>query len=186
VRHGLYSFATEELCRFLRERVRGRTAIEIGAGHGVLAQALSIPATDNRQQEESAIADHYAALGQPTAPYGAHVEKIDAAAAVSKYRPSVVIACWVTHRFSGDRPELEGSATGVEEGAIIDACDEYIFVGNEDVHARKPIWALPHEKLTPPWLYSRAANGSRDFIAIWRRSARSNSVNGEPWGPKGA
>lgn len=29
VRHGLYSFPTEELCSFLRERIRGRRAIEI-------------------------------------------------------------------------------------------------------------------------------------------------------------
>jgi len=62
-----------------------------------------------------------------------------------------------------------GGSSGVDEEAIIASCDEYIFVGNEHVHAPKPIWSLPHEKLTPPWLYSRAVNGSRDFIGIWRR-----------------
>ena len=51
VRHGLYSFPTDELCGFLRSRIEGKVAIEIGSGHGVLAKALSIPATDNRQQE---------------------------------------------------------------------------------------------------------------------------------------
>lgn len=59
---------------------------------------------------------------------------------------------------------------GLDEAKIIASCDEYIFVGNEHVHAHKPIWDLPHEKLTPPLLYSRATNGSRDFIAIWRRT----------------
>ena len=93
VRHGLYSFPTEELCSFLRERVRGRRAIEIGAGHGALAKALAIPATDNRQQEDEPVKSHYAALRQPTVPYGEHVEKLDAAAAVEKYCPDVVIAC---------------------------------------------------------------------------------------------
>lgn len=169
VRSGLYSFPTEELCAFLQERIRGRRAIEIGAGHGVLAKALSIPATDNRQQEDSAVKAHYAAIGQPTVPYGDHVEKLDAASAVGKYRPDVVIACWVTHRFDPQRPHAGGNRSGVDEAEIIASCDEYIFIGNEHVHAHKPIWALPHEKSTPPWLYSRAINGSRDFIGIWRR-----------------
>lgn len=169
VRHGLYSFPTEELCSFLRERIRGRCAIEIGSGHGVLAKALGIAATDNRQQEEAGVRAHYIAIRQPTVPYGEHVEKLDAAAAVEKYQPAVVIACWVTHRFDPGRPDAGGSETGVDEAAIIASCDEYIFVGNEHVHAHKPIWSLPHEKLTPPWIYSRAVNGSRDFIAIWRQ-----------------
>jgi hypothetical protein len=42
-------------------------------------------------------------------------------------------------------------------------------VGNERVHAAKPVLKIPHEKLTPRWLYSRAVNGSPDFIAVWRR-----------------
>jgi hypothetical protein len=170
VRHGLYGFPTLELVDFLRARIAGRTAIEIGAGHGLLAQALGIPATDNRQQEDPAIQAHYRALGQPTVPYGDHVEKLDAAAALAKYRPQVVIACWVTHRFEAHRAHAGGSSTGVDEAAVIAACDAYIVIGNERVHAHKPIWALPHEKLTPPWLYSRAVNGSADFVAIWRRS----------------
>jgi len=30
----------------------------------------------------------------------------------------------------------------MDEAAVIAACDEYIFIGNEHVHASKPIWAL--------------------------------------------
>jgi hypothetical protein len=105
VREGLYSFPTEELCEFLRARIAGRTAIEVGAGHGSLAEALSIPATDNRQQEEEGMKAHYEEIGQPTVRYGDNVEKLDALAAVTKYKPQVVIACWVTHRFEPDRPE---------------------------------------------------------------------------------
>lgn len=169
VRQGLYSFPTKELCDFLHARINGRSAIEIGAGHGALAKALSIPATDNRVQEEEGLKAYYREIGQPTVPYGDHVEKLDAAAAVAKYRPSVVIACCVTHRFDPSRPEEGGSATGVDEKALISACDEYIFIGNERVHASKPILKVSHEKLTPPWLYSRAVNGSLDFIGAWRR-----------------
>lgn len=170
VRHGLYSFPTEELCEFIRARIKGKSAIEIGAGHGALAAALAIPATDNRQQDEPEIKAHYRQLGQPTVPYGDHVEKLDAASALRKYRPKVVVACWVTHLFDATRPEAEGSMFGVDEAELIASCDEYIFIGNERVHAHKPIWAIPHEKFAPPWLYSRAVNGSRDFIAIWRRA----------------
>lgn len=170
VRHGLYSFPTQELCSYLKDRIAGRSAIEIGAGHGKLAQALGIPATDNRQQEDAALRQHYARLGQPIVPYGRNVEKLDAAAAVAKHKPQVVIACWVTHRFDPRRAEAEGSVTGVDEEAIIASCEEYIFIGNEQVHAGKSIWALPHEKMTPPWLYSRAGNGHPEFIASWRRA----------------
>ena len=46
VRHGVYSFPTVDLCSFLRSHIRGRRAIEIGSGHGALARALAIPATD--------------------------------------------------------------------------------------------------------------------------------------------
>jgi hypothetical protein len=170
VRHGLYSFPTEELCAFLRAFIRGKTAIEIGAGHGALAQALSIPATDNRQQEEASVKAHYRQISQPTVPYGEHVEKLDAADAVEKYRPNVVIACWVTHLFDSNRPQAGGNVFGVDEAKLIASCDEYVFIGNEQVHAHKPIWAISHQRLEPPWLYSRAVNGSPDFIVIWRRT----------------
>lgn len=66
VRANLLSIPTHELCDFLRSRIAGRTAIEIGSGHGGLAHALSIPATDNRQQEDEGITSYYDELGQPT------------------------------------------------------------------------------------------------------------------------
>lgn len=126
VRHGLYSFSTEELCDFLRARIRGKTAIEIGAGHGALAKALSIPATDNRQQEEAVVKAHYQRIGQPTVPYGEHVEKLDAVAAVQRYRPNIVIACWVTHLFDANRSDAGGNMFGVDEAGLIASCDEYV------------------------------------------------------------
>lgn len=172
VRRGLYSFPTVELCDFLKNRIQGRSALEIGAGHGALAKSLGIRASDNHQQNDPQIKAYYDALGQTTVPYGAHVENLDAMDAVRKHQPEVVIACWVTHRFDPARPGLGGNAMGVDEAKIIDSCDEYIFIGNERVHKDKPIWALPHEKITPPWLYSRAGNGSADFIGIWSRSSR--------------
>lgn len=167
VRHGVYGLVTTELVEHLRGFIGSRSAIEIGAGHGVLAQALGIAATDNRQQEQPDIKAYYALLRQPVVRYGDNVEKLDAMAAVRKYRPQVVIASWVTHRYDERRPRAGGNMHGVVEEAVISACEHYVFIGNERVHAAKSIWALPHTRSTPPWLYSRATNGSGDFIAVW-------------------
>jgi hypothetical protein len=170
VEHGIYGFLTAELVAFLQDVIGGRRAIEIGAGHGRLAAALGIPATDNRQQEEPGLRAYYASLGQPTVRYGDNVEKLDAAEAVARHRPQVVVAAWVTHRYDADRPEAGGSETGVDEAAIVAACDAYVFIGNTQVHQHKPILALPHRRLTPSWLQSRAINGTPDFIGIWERA----------------
>lgn len=169
VLQGLYGFLTAELVAFLREFIGERTAIEIGAGRGALAKALGIPATDNRQQERPDVKAYYAALRQPTVRYGDHVEALDALAAVKKYQPDIAIGCWVTHRYNPARHELGGNADGVDEEALLDRCPVYVLIGNEKVHAAKTIWQRPHTIHYPPWLFSRAFNGTRDFIAIWER-----------------
>lgn len=168
VRRGFYGLPTLELVEYLRERIGNRSVLEIGAGAGVLSQALGIRGTDNWQQNDPAIRAYYALLRQPTVPYHASVEKLTADQAVAKYEPQVVVACWVTHRYDPARHEAGGNEDGVDEESIIANCEEYIVIGNEKVHADKSIWSLPHEKFEPPWLYSRAGNGSKDFIAVWR------------------
>lgn len=167
VRHACYGFLTVELIDFLKDYIGGRSAIEIGSGHGRLADALGIPATDSHQQTTPEVRAYYDALRQPTVRYGANVEKLDAMQAIAKHRPSVVVASWVTHRYDPNRHEAGGNQDGVTEEDVISACDAYVLIGNERVHAGKSIWSLPHEKHTPSWLYSRAVNGSADFIAIW-------------------
>lgn len=134
----------------LRERIAGRRAIEIGAGNGALAQALGIAATDSRLQEEPDIAAYYRAIGQPPVRYGAQVEKLDAVAASAKYRPQVVIGSWITHLADPAPPEKGGSACGVDEEQVVASRDEYICIGNAQVHRHKPIWNLPHDKVSPP------------------------------------
>ncbi len=170
--HGIYSFPTVELVEHLRTVIGTRTAIEIGAGHGVLADALGIPATDSRQQEDPQYRMIIKMNGTPPVRYGPNVERLDAAAAVRKYTPQVVVGCWVTHRFDPACPQRGGNEGGVDERDVIRHCNTYVFVGNTFVHRQKPIWALAHSKIYPSFVYSRAANGSRDFIATWRRSPR--------------
>jgi hypothetical protein len=167
-RHAIYSFATTELVAWLQERIAGKRAIEIGAGHGVLAEALGIPATDNRMQTWPEIRATYALQGQPTIKYGVNVQTLAAEEAVKKHRPDVVIGCWVTHKWLAGNHAAGGNMYGVREERIIQRA-AYIFIGNEAVHAAKPIWSLPHEIHYPPWLVSRSANGSRDFIAVWEK-----------------
>lgn len=166
-RHGLYSYPTVELVEYLRDLIDGRSAIEIGAGHGVLAEALGIPATDNRMQEKDPYRQVYAMTLQPTVPYGPNVIDCHASRAVRKYNPQVVINCWVTHKYDPLRHEAGGNEIGVDEEDILRHCETYVVVGNEKVHQGKKIWRRPHRIEHPPFVYSRSRNGTREFIATW-------------------
>lgn len=173
VKHGLYQFPTVELVEHLRRLIDGRRAIEIGAGSGVLAEALGIPATDNKMQEWPNIKRVYQLTRQPVVRYGENVEPLDALVAIKRHRPQVVIAAWVTHKFDERAPERNGNAYGVDEARVIQAA-EYILVGNDHVHRNKPIWRLAHSIDRPAWVYSRAINGSPDFVARWAKGAKLN------------
>jgi hypothetical protein len=173
-RHGIYSFPTVELVERLTELIAGRTAIEIGAGHGVLAEALGIRATDSRQQEQAMYRAELALMGtgQPPVRYGPKVIEAHASRAVRRYRPQVVIGCWVTHKYDPARHAAGGNEVGVDEVDILRNCENYIVVGNEKVHAGKTIWARRHRIEYPDFVYSRAVNGTREFIAIWPGGGR--------------
>jgi hypothetical protein len=183
---GSYGFPTVELVAHLKALIGDRSAIEIGAGNGVLAEALGIPATDNRQQEMPEYAARILAAGQPPVRYGPNIIRCDAHEAVRQYQPDVVVACWVTHRYDPARPEAGGNELGVDEADIIRNCAEYVLVGNAGVHRHKPIWKLPHEIEYPRWLYSRATNGSRDFIARWEDDdgALEDAAAAAGWDPQ--
>jgi len=171
-RHGIYSFPTVELVEYLRDLIGDREAIEIGAGHGVLAQALGIPATDSRQQAQGYARAIYEATGRPPVQYGPNVEEMHASRAVRHYRPQVVVGCWVTHLFDPRRPEAGGNNAGIDEWDILRNCGQYVVVGNDAVHGVKAIWSRPHHVEHPPWLYSRAVAGGGDFVAVWRGVSR--------------
>ena len=168
VRNGLYSFPTVELVHRLREIIAGRSAIEVGAGHGVLAEALGIVATDSHQQTDPKYRALYEAMQQPVVPYGPNVEKLDAKTAIRKHKPQVVIGCWVTHRYDPRRPAAGGNEAGFDEEWILDHCETYVVVGNTKVHEGKAIWSRVHVIEHPSYVVSRALNGSPDFIAVWK------------------
>jgi len=166
VMHGFYLIPTTELVEWLRERIAGRTAIEVGSGNGVLAETLGIRATDSRQQSKAEIAAIYWMLGQGTVPYGDNVETIPAHDAVGKYRPDVVIGAWVTHKFNVSQAWREGNGDGLDEVAIVCRAD-YINIGHTYVHRAKPVLEIPHEIHYPDWLVSRALSPGKNYIAVW-------------------
>ncbi|MFY2597228.1 hypothetical protein ACOTHJ_12670 [Achromobacter xylosoxidans] len=166
-RIGAYGLPTTELVAWLKMATAGKKAIEIGAGNGVLSRAVGILGTDNFLQVRSDVRNYYAALGQPLIPYGQHLARLEAEQAVRLHKPDIVVACWVTHLFDERRPEAGGNMYGVDEAWIVANCKSYIFIGNEQVHRHKVIWDLPHVRYSPSWLYSKAHNGSPEFIAIW-------------------
>jgi hypothetical protein len=167
--HGIYSFPTLELIEWLHRKIGSRVAIEIGAGNGVMAKELGIPATDSMLQTNPLVAKLYSFAGQPAVKYGENVEKLDAVQAIEKYRPQVVVAAWVTHMYRKDRHEAGGNMFGVVEENIID-CADYIFIGNRGVHSGKSIWSVECEVIEPDWLFSRATNGAPNFIATWKKN----------------
>lgn len=164
LRRGFYCLPTHELAEWLSETIGADSAIEIGAGHGALHLA-GVPATDSYQQEDLLMRELYAGLGQATVPYGKHVEKLTALQAVDKYQPTVVLGCWVTHRYT---KEAGGNAWGIDEGKLLrkPSVRRYIFVGHERVHEHKPILRIPHSTHRMAFLYSRATD-ARDVVWIW-------------------
>lgn len=146
-KQAIYCIPTLELVTWLKALIADRKTIEIGAGAGVgvIGEALNIPATDNRMQEWPDIAAHYQAIRQPAITYGDNVIRLDAELALARYRPAVVLAAWVTHKWKPSEAWREGNQHGVDERKLIRQAD-YVFIGHDHVHRNKPILDLPHER----------------------------------------
>lgn len=170
IRRGFYCLPTLELVEFIRDQIDCDDAIEIGAGSGALGRAVAIPMTDSRQQERPDVQQLYQNLEQTPVAYGEEVEVLTALEAVEKYRPRVVLAAWVTHRWNPLAPDRRGNMHGVDEGKLLDKkfVKKYIFVGHERVHALKPILQRSHATHRLPFLYSRGFD-AQDVVWIWTR-----------------
>lgn len=168
VKHGLYQLPTVELVNYLRERIDGRTAIELGAGNGVFGRSLGIPMYDNKMQEWPEIKAHYAMLQQPTVTYGQEVIEMDGLEAVKKVKPQVVVACWLTQIKKDD--VYDGNMYGVDEDALMDNVETYIHVGNERVHGSKRILQNPKYRIellsAPGLIFSRSMHPEQNVIYI--------------------
>lgn len=164
---GFYCLPTYELIEWLKNEIGYvNDAIEIGSGNGAIGRALGIPRTDSKMQERPKIMALYESAGQGVVKYGADVETLTAGQAVAKYKPSVVVAAWVTHRYDPKAPRREGNMWGVSEEKILSQVGKYIFVGHERVHAKKPILRVKHKTYRFPWLVSRSPD-PRNVIWVW-------------------
>lgn len=177
VRHGLYQFPTFELVTFLQKVIGDRKAIEIGAGAGILSDALGITGTDSYQQRLPKYRAMYEAMKQPIVPYGPNVVQMDARQAVRQLRPDVVIGCWITHKYDPKRHFAGGNEAGVVLEEIADSVDSLILIGNTKVHKDCPLWSKPHQIIHPKFVYSRAMNGTPDFVAEWSYTGALRASN---------
>lgn len=164
--NGLYSLPTTELVNWVKDKIGNRAAIEIGAGNGSFAEALQIPATDSHMQNKHEIKTMYMRMGQKTVPYGTNVHKFNAEEAIEKYKPKVVVACWVTQLYMPDSDQ--GSVYGVDEDWVLANVDTYIHIGNRQVH-QKRILKHPHEEFQFPWVFSRGSVPKDNVIYIWKK-----------------
>lgn len=169
VENGYYCLPTTELIEWLHNRIAGRSAIEVGAGCGVVGRALGIKMTDNFQQEMPKYREMYLMAGQQPLTYGKDVLKMDALDAVKRFKPEVVIGCWITHRYQASNDAAGGNEIGLQEARILRRVDEYLVVGNLKVHEKKPLLDTPHEQIRQHWLVSRAEQQSLNVIFSWKR-----------------
>lgn len=130
--NGIYALITNELVQWFKDNVDLSNAIEIGSGVGTLGKALGIRCTDSFLQTEPEIKAYYEALGQPTIKYGIHVEKIEGLAAIKRFKPSVVIGSWITHKWNDSLQN--GNDYAPDELEIMKNTDTYYLVGNLEAH----------------------------------------------------
>lgn len=174
-KYGVYVFPTAELVEWLKTRIRGRTAVEICAGHGAVGRAVGVPRTDSYIQTTPDMVLYYALHGQtPIAP-PADVERLEAAEAVAKYKPQVVFGCFVTQKYQpGDEDAKIGSSVfGVDEFNVYDKAETYIVVGNLGPHKDKRLFAKPHDRLYFDWIVTRSLQPQNNRIFVWDRSGQS-------------
>lgn len=164
-----YGIPSVELVGLIKEIIGDRKALEIGAGFGDFGRHLGIRMTDSASQTSPEMRAYYASLGQPIIDPPPDVERIDGNAAVRKYKPKVVFASWVTQKFrpGDERKKIGSSKYGVDELALVDSVDSYIYLGNEYTHRDKRILKRPHATLKPDFLFSRAFLPEQDVIWIW-------------------
>lgn len=168
-KYARYGIPTVELINFLDNLIRGRPCIEIGAGAGDLGFHLGVKMTDSKQQDDPTIKMSYKLMGQPVIQYPDDVEKLEALAAVYKYKPKVVVASWITP-YSAKQTNFGSNPFGVKEAKILDLVETFIIVGNMDVHWDKPIRKVDHMIVQEPWIVSRAKNQENNCIFIWDKA----------------
>ncbi len=174
--HGVYVFPTIELIDWLRAKIAGRKAIEIGAGHGAIGRSLDIPRTDSYIQTTPEVKLYYQMIGQKVVEPPPDVLKFEATAAVLNFKPQVVIGGFITQLYQpGDEvePKIGSSVFGVDEQFIYTQVEEYVMIGNLGTHKDKRLLAMPHEKLYYDWIITRSLQTENNRIFVWNRTSQN-------------
>lgn len=175
-KRGVYVVPTVELIDWLRAKIGGRSAIEIGAGHGAIGRALDIPRTDSYIQTTPEMQLYYKMHGQAPIHPPPDVLKYEASEAVARYKPQVVLGGFITQLYQpGDEnePKIGSSTFGVDELGIYEQVETYIVVGNMGPHKDKRLFAKPHEKLHFDWIVTRSLQAANDRIFVWDRTRQN-------------
>jgi hypothetical protein len=162
-KYGLYTMPTTELIDYLAGIIAGKSAIEIGAGLGVIGRSLGIPITDNKMQEWPSVKARYDAARQPTINYPPDIIELDAHDAVRRYKPQIVIGSYITHKW---KPGMNsGNQFGVDNLKIARKVQAYYMIGNLNTHRGDPAMQYLDGIERHDFLHTR---GDRETSVIFR------------------
>lgn len=165
----IYGIPTLEAVTWLREFIGDRSAIEIGASHGVFGRELGVPRTDSFMQEREEVKAIYAATGQPRVGYARDVVQLEAIAAARRFKPDVVFGSWITQYGTSG----QASMYGVDEEKLLKSpfLKAYVVYGAPSTHGQKRIirrvpkgWSF--RAVTAPGFISR---GQVSAMFVWTR-----------------
>lgn len=166
-----YVLPTAELIDWLKQKINGRKAIEIGAGMGDLGYHLGIHMTDSYMQQQPEIAAYYAAIGAATTKPPPDVEKLDAIEAIEKHQPEVVVGSYITQKFveGDDVARIGSSVYGPDHFEIMTApsVKAFILIGNTVTHRGIRAVKVKHELFKFPWLKTRSEYQNENCIWVW-------------------
>lgn len=163
----LYVLPTEELLCFLDNEIGEDTALEVGAGRGLIGRELNIRTTDSYQQSDILMKKIYGSFNVPVIKYPKYVEKIDAVSAARKYRPHTILGCFVTHKWRGDTKS--GNDWGIDMTKMFSYSKKFILVGNKKIHCDNPLMRIPHREIFLEGLITRGFNPELNRVFIWEK-----------------
>lgn len=165
-KYGVYQIITTELVDFVREKIEGLNAIEIGAGNGCLGRALGIPMTDSHQQARPDMQAYYKKLNQPVTKYPGDVVKAEAIWAIKSSGANCAVGSWVTQKYKPGM--VDGNQWGVDGAILAARLKRYVFIGNEIRHSGQDVLRYcPPDVYKFDWLISRSPYRFANVIWIF-------------------
>lgn len=170
LQRGVYQYPTIELLEWLKNyfNVPISEVLEIGAGNGAFSRYLGTKATDSKIQETPELKHKYLLNNITTTNPPDDVEKINAIAAIKKYKPKIVFGTYISSRFK--KGDVEGFQDGVDHEKLwnFEFIRKYIMVGNIRLHKNHTFLKYKHEEYYEPWLISRSEQ-TLNRIFVWEK-----------------